>query len=375
MQKEASSSINKVLAAILIGVMLILMIGIVASGWQTDNNGENSGDLDNVSQDADNLNGDTDKNSGTADNFTNNENTAPKYPEHISYLTGLEIEEELENRIPMAMVIDPNAPTYGISDSELTIEIPTENGKTRFITYIRNINELGKIGAFVSTRNYMSELTAFFGGFLISMGKDDIISYPSLSSSSIFDLSSHSDVIYKENGRNVYTDSESIFKIAKNDGIDLFSYKKEILPFEFSGFEEQITGKTSAKEVFIKYSEENSTALAYDESTKEYNLYKNERIKVDMLNGKSLSYKNVFILFADVTTYETASGTESIVNTATEGTGYYISNGTLTEIRWSVDASNKLICRSLRGDKLIINRGNSYIGYYKSSACDMVTIK
>lgn len=374
MKKEASGSLNKLLAAILIGVMLILMIGIVASGWQTDNNGENSGEHGDLTGNAENLNGDTDKKGGTADNFYADENPEQKIPEHINYLTGLEIKEEYENRIPFAMVTEANTPSYGISGTELLIEIPTEKS-TRFVIFKTDINGLGKLGAFASTRNYITQLTGFFGGSIVSNGCDDVISYASLSTDISFDLSRFSDVMYKENGKNIYTDSNSIIKISKDNNIDLISYKKPIIPFEFADFGEAVLGKTEAKTVNITYSEQNKTALVYDADKQNYVLYKNERIKTDMLNGETVSFKNVFVLFADIVTYETASGTESVVKNDTSGTGYYISNGALTEIKWCKDSSGELTFRTLIGNKLIINRGNSYIGYYKSSAMDTVTFQ
>lgn len=375
MQKETSGSINKILAAVLIGVMLILMIGIVASGWQTDNNGQNSGKDGDSAANTDNLNGDTDENSGTADNFIDNENTTQKAPEHIDYLTGLETQEKYENRIPFAMVMESNAPSYGISNSSLTVEIPIEKANTRLINYKTDILGLGKLGAFADSRDYISQLTAFFGGLIISNGKDDIIPYSSLSSTVAFDLSKHKDAVYKENGNNLYTEGEKIIKISKDEGIDLITYKRPDLPFVFCDFNESVSGNTSAKKVRVPYSEQNVTELIYDTSSERYTLYKNERAKIDMLNGEAITYKNVFVLFSDVVTYETASGTQSIVKTATGGSGYYISNGTLTEIKWSVDSANNLIFKNLNGSKLIINRGNSFIGYYKASDSNSVTFQ
>ena len=163
--------------------------------------------------------------------------------------------------------------------------------------------------------------------------------------------------------------------IRGGNNIDLISYKKPIIPFEFADFGEAVLGKTEAKTVNITYSEQNKTALVYDADKQNYVLYKNERIKTDMLNGETVSFKNVFVLFADIVTYETASGTESVVKNDTSGTGYYISNGTLMEIKWCKDSSGELTFRTLIGNKLIINRGNSYIGYYKSSAMDAVTFQ
>ena len=375
MQKEVTGSINKIFAAILIGVMLILMIGIVVSGWQTDSNGENSGDNGNITVNADNLNGDTDKNNGTADNFSSSEISQPKSPEYVNYLTGAEISEKDQNRNPFVIVTDPNALSYGISRAELTVEIPIENGGTRMLTYITDISDLGKLGALRSTRKYITSITSFFGGLVIANGNDDIVSYTALSSEIAIDLSKHSDAVHMENGKSLYTDGESIMKIVKDEGTDLISYKRPTLPFDFCAFDESVYGKSYATEILIPYSDSNSTAFVYDASSKAYVLYKNERIKTDMLNGEAVAYKNVFLLFADVITYETAYGTESIVKNDTSGTGYYFSCGTLTEIKWSVDPSGNLIFKDLSGKRLEVNRGNSFIGYYKSSDADAVTFK
>ncbi len=373
MQKDTTSGINKIFAAVLIGVMLILMIGIVANGWQTDNDGENNGESGIITDNADNLNGDTDSESGTADNFITNDDIRPNLPSHFNYLTGLEISEVYENRIPFGFLLEPNAPAYGISGAELTFEIPTENGNTRFLVFKTDISDIGKLGAFCSSRDYITQLSKFFGGVVISNGNDDIISYISVSDKIDIDLKKHSDVIYKENGKNVYTDSDSIIKICKDEGIDLISYKRPSVPFEFCDFGKKVSGTATAQSVSIPYSDENKTTFSYNEAQNLYTLYKNERVKTDMLNGESASYTNVFILFSDVITYETAYGTESIVNTATSGAGYYISGGMLTEIKWSVDSSNNLVFRNLNGTKLTVNRGNSFIGYYKASASQDVT--
>ena len=94
-----------------------------------------------------------------------------------------------------------------------------------------------------------------------------------------------------------------------------------------------------------------------------------------MLDGKVASYKNVFVLFADMITYETSAGTESIVNTAGGGSGYYATGGKLIEIRWSVGQNGELVFKDLSGAKLVVNRGNSYVGYYKSSDSQSVTFE
>lgn len=376
MKNATVGSIPKLLAATIIGVVFIFLIGTVASGWQNknDNNDNNSGDTDDTIGDADESNGDTDKNDGTADN--NNQNNEvipeePKPPEFTSYLTGLEISPELAGKLPYAITVEPGAPLYGISGSEITIEIPTESGETRFLVYRSDISQLGKIGAIAKTRNYISQITKFFGGILIANGNEDIVSYNSLASTLHIDLSKNIEYIYRENGKNVYTDYHNLNEIVKSNGINTSTYIIQQIPFDFCDYFDTVIGKASANSVILPY-ENNDSKLIYDTTEKCYFLSKNGRDKVDMLDGKTASYKNVFVLFADMVTYEMSSGTETVVNTGTRGTGYYISDGKLTEIRWNVESNGQLVFKNLTGEKLVVNRGNSYIGYYKASDSNSV---
>ena len=372
MKNSSGSSITKLLAGTIIGVVFIFLIGTAASGWNKNTDIENSGEVDNKSDNADESNGDTDENDGTADNNDQNQiPDVPQAPEFTGYLTGLETTPELNAKIPYVIAIEPNAPLYGISGSEITVEIPTEDGKTRFLLYRTDISGLGKIGAVTETRNYISQIVKFFGGILVANGNDDIVSYTSIPSSLHIDLSKKSEYVYKENGKNLYTDYQNLESIVKLEGIDTLTYVSHNIPFEFCDYFATVTGNAVAESITIPYSD-NETKLSYDKVSECYLLSKNGREKIDMLNGKTASYKNVFILFSDMVTYEMSSGIETVVNTASKGGGYYVSNGTLTEIKWSVDNNGQMIFKDLSGEKLVVNRGTSYIGYYKASDANSV---
>ena len=86
-----------------------------------------------------------------------------------------------------------------------------------------------------------------------------------------------------------------------------------------------------------------------------------------MLNGKNIAYTNLFILFVNTTTYETFNGTELVLDNVSGGSGYYVSNGHATEIRWSMNEAGELEFKSLNGEILSVNRGNAYVGYFKAS--------
>ena len=219
MKNIQNGNVAKIMAVVLISVMLIFMIGIVVNGWQHETNGENSGEVNNSNDNADNPNGDTSLNEGTADNNTL-ESILTK-PQFTNYLTGLGVDEENYAKVPYVFSVEPNAPLYGISSSELTFEIPTDNGDSRFLIYCTDISKLGKIGAIAPTRDYISQILKFYGGILVANGEDDIISYSSLPSTLHIDLSKNTDSIYKENGKNIYTDNKKLETLALKEGYDL----------------------------------------------------------------------------------------------------------------------------------------------------------
>ena len=73
------------------------------------------------------------------------------------------------------------------------------------------------------------------------------------------------------------------------------------------------------------------------------------------------------------TTYEKSSGTELVIDVISGGRGYYVTKGTLTEFTWALDEIGELNFYSLSGERLTVNRGNSYLAFYKAS--DAVNVK
>ena len=374
---DGNGNFFRSILAIVIVVLLVLSVSIAVNGWQSDTEGEYSGEDGNSADNADNPNGDTESNDGTADNkFPTTENPEkPTTPEYTYYLTGVECSPECSSALPFVFAMDPSAPLYSISDSELIIEIPTEQGKTRYLVYKSSVDGLGKIGAVAPTRDYISAIVKYFGGVLAARGNDDIVGYSAPPSTLHLDLTKRPDATFKENGKHYYTDSETTESFLEDEGIDRETLKKHKLPFTFAEYGKSVRGNNSAKRVIIPYSQENVTELTYDETSNKYLLSFAGRQKYDLLVGKEVSFTNCFILFTDSITYELAEGTESVLDVASGGYGYYLSGGTMRELRWYTDNSGNLCFRDLSSDELIVNRGNSYIAYFKSAYSDTVIIE
>ena len=293
------NNLHKIIAAAALGLILIFLIVIATSG-KNQNNDNNSGEFDEIIDNTDKLSGDTDRNTdGTADTITNNENESTgstendtkqeQPPKFTSALTGLECSEEVYSLIPFAFVTDPDEPLYGISYSEITVEIPLENGKTRLLIYISDEHNLGKIGTILPTRSYITGITELIPGVIVAYGDDGIKDHTSKSESVSIDLKENFGYAYMENGKCVYTDTQTILAFAKLEDIDKTNHQTVAAPFEFCNFGDFIVGKNEANKIEIPYSSSAPTSLIYESESKEYVLSKSCKSSIPSPTPMSLT--------------------------------------------------------------------------------------
>jgi len=364
MNNQKTNSYGKLLVFFLVAVIIVLSFGFVADGLQDGKvPDENSGNTDN-----------DDKVSGDADNDNKNdekeETNEPEIyiPEYVSSLTGLETTEQLATRTPIAITLSSSSALYGISSADILIEIPTENGESRFLFLTDDYKSLGKIGAVAPTRSYISRLSDSFGSILVSYGSDNEKTTASNKNSTAhFDLTVYSGSHYTEYNSYVYTNGDLINRGIANAGI-VDSDTVTTLPFCFSSFgADTILGSEKATTISLPYGQTTSTELIYSESDKSYSIAKSGVAVHDMLNDKTPNFENVFILFADSTTYESKDGSYLNLHTDGAGEGYYISEGTVQKITWNASDGGNIKFFSESGYALTVNRGRSYIGFLKSS--------
>jgi hypothetical protein len=391
MKSFKMNGLNKLVSLILIAVVLICTVGFAAGGWQSDPNDEpDSGEVgDNTDKTDENKDGNNEQTDGGEENTPpadeNPDNSKPQLPsedikepiieppKYYSSVTGLEITEEQLNSTPYGFVLNPQKPLYGISDSDLTVEFPIEDGSTRILSYVTDAASLWKVGSLSATRAFISSTSNFFGGIVVSYGNDDVVKYSAWDTSKLdLDISKFTDCYYIENTLYIYTNGTMV-KRAYDKASILTSSPYKSAPYSFAENGNEVIGATKATSVIIPYSSTNETEFYYSETSQKYLYFKSGERKVDMLNGKNISFGNIFILFANATTYENADGTELVLDTVAGGSGYYISKGHLTEMRWSVNESGALEFKSLSGDELTVNRGNAYIGYFKASNASKIT--
>ena len=357
-------SLIRLVAFFVIATILTCTAVFATGGWQSFI--QNEPDSDDT---ADTLlsSGDVDENT---DGSNKTEDIIVPIPETKHYLTGLTIPNSEKKLSPISFIYSSNTPLYGISNAFLTIEMPTENGATRYVSLFSQSTYLGKIGSVSPTRNYIDRIANALGTTLIHRGNDDSFIYSDESSRGI-DLLTNVGYSYTEYTEFHYTNSDLVTALIKNSGSGQIIKDTATAPFIHS--ESEIIFPDSALSVVIPYAENNTTQLIYNTTDNAYTLYKGTSAVKDLLNDKSCVYNNVFVLFANATTYENADTTETILDTRGGGEGYYFTRGTATRIIWSTDRDGNLVFTNENGTILSVNVGSSYIAFEKASRKNFIT--
>ena len=375
MNNQKNGNLVKLVAFFLIAIILTVIIAFSASGWyESDTNlPENDEEIEGE-ETLPPKNPDVDENKDGLTPDTPVVETPPEEQTKLFYhfLNGKEISEEETKKRPFACVIDPDAPLYAISSAYTLIEVPLENGKTRYIIITDDATSIGKLGAIAPTRNYINDIIYSFSSIPLYYGKDDSFLYNVLKdSNSCIDLKSQSGFSYLEYNKYCYTNADLVEAYISNNNIELTSRDELTAPYLVS--DDLIISGNPASVIDIPYEEGSGSRLIYCEDKKTYELNKNEAPITDLHSGNKLYYDNVLVLGIDATTHETEGATEQILNIKNGGKGYYALGGQILNITWSVDDSG-CITVFLNGEKLTISQGSTYISFVKSSMVGQVII-
>lgn len=289
----------------------------------------------------------------------------PVLPSYYNPLTGLASETDLSMIRPVAISLgDSNSPQYGIGNAEILIEAPVENGGTRTVMITTAYIGMPQIGAIGTTRPYLLALSSDFGAVTVCAGASDIRpgvsynTYPIMN----YEIDGATTVFYKsaeaDKPEYLYTSGTRLIGALEN-----FEKSGAHLPYSFGAFGTAIApiGK-KATGVIIPYSGNNVAQFLYDADKHIYLRSTNSKAQMDAITGEQIGFTNLLLLTCESSIYNKVTGTEFDLNTASGGTGYYISEGHSTEIAWSRDADGNLLLHDKNGTPLQVNRGKTYIG-------------
>ena len=365
-----NGNLAKLVAFFVIAVVITCTVSFAANGWQSFINADTS--VDTTPDDGyiiGTMSGEI------GNNDKDNTDTLPPAIKFYHSITGLEVNAEEAMKRPICICIDSSDPLYGLSSSYLTIEFPTEYGNTRFLCFTDEAKSLGKIGSLAPSRGYVSNLAAYFGGILLSYGTDDKFDYSYSEPSFRLDFVATGGYCYTEYTSFVYTNGDLVGAFLNNTQVNQTLSDSIPLPYYFPDEVIKINlYGGSAQSVFIPFSDSSTSQLNYITSENTYVLTKNSASKNDLINDKPLKYDNVFVLYADSTTYETERDTQLILNTDTKGSGIYASGGRYIDITWERDTAGNLVFFNSEGERLTVSRGTSYIAFAKASSKSLVKI-
>ena len=297
-------------------------------------------------------------------------------PTFLHPLTGLEATEVLSKARPISICIGNTAyalPQYGISNADILVEIPVEGGITRLMMITNDYSNIDKIGSVRSTRPGLAAIANSFDSIQLYAGTSDegessLLPYDTMD----YIMQNLPTVYYRETEinapNNLMTNGSLI-----SDGIQSFGYRTEIseafaLPYNFVDFGTVVAPVDGfASYIQMNYSSSHTIEFLYDSNTKTYAREQFGEQQIDGNNGNSLDFENVFILFSNTVTHETANGTTIDLHLENGGEGVWCSEGMQQSIFWNINEDGNVQFFDSNGSILTVNRGTSYIGFMKAS--------
>lgn len=352
----------RLIAFFLTAVILVCSFGFTVDGWTLGN------DASFISPE--DIFGGVADNNVNKDSITNkNDDAGENLHKYFNLLTGMDTTEERANSSPLAFVVDAEDACYGISNSDLLIEIPIENNATRFVSFVSDNDGVWKIGSLTSSRDYINDLVKYFGSIAIYNQKDDLKEYVHCDmNNKCLDVSLNAGYHYTEQSDKIYTNCELVISGILSSGMSPEIHSDLKLPYNFNDYgAESIQFNNIGKDVKITRDKNAIIQFKYDSQSKKYLYQKNGEYIIDSLNGKTLNFTNCFILSIDSITYDDAKGCQTVFDTIGNGVGYYLTEGTYTEIQWVASKEGAMTFFLLDGTKVSANRGTGYICYVKSS--------
>lgn len=278
---------------------------------------------------------------------------------------------------PIAVMIDNHRgawPQAGLNKTYLVYEIIVEGGETRLMALFKG-KDVDVIGPVRSSRHYFLDY---------AMENDAIYAHYGWSPKAKNDISSlgieNLNGIYygkptfwrisaKKAPHNAMTSTKTLLDAAKKKGYKTTSKATSVLTYA----DEEIDNSEGkeATTVKIPHSYMQSVTYKYDAKTKRYTRYARGVLQKDYTTGKSITTKNIIIMFANNSQLKdgTTKDRQDLHNIGTFD-GYYITNGKAIKIKCKKEnrKSKTVYTDASTGETLKVNDGNTWINICPKNA-------
>lgn len=291
-------------------------------------------------------------------------------------LTGLDdLSEEAKGKRPVAIMINnvkASLPQYGIAGADLMFECLVEGGITRMMAVFADYTKIPDVCSVRSCRYYFPVLAQGLDAYYICFGCNPTLGKQALIKTGIDYIDGNEDYDTDLFGRDParlqrYKREHTAFVKGANIPSFMESHKirtdyadrKDDYIFKFRAPKE--VSDTPCETVRLNFSKTYYSTFTYDKDAKAYKKTHCGNPHMDTAANKQLQFTNVLILKTNVELFQ---GGPLVRIDWSEGTGYYLSYGTMREIKWhkkNYDAP--IVVTNPNGKEIQINEGNSYIGF------------
>lgn len=256
----------------------------------------------------------------------------------------------------------------GLSKADIIYETETEGSITRLLAVYQDMPDVEKIGTIRSARYQFVDLAMGHNAIYIHSGVNEYCK-PHLNDVDDLDIADGTYGGEKlSNGQSstehtLYAWTEKLWENIENN-FDTKS-KSAATWVNFTQDELKLDGGT-ATSVAVPFPTQ-TTRFTYDAQSGLYTRVLGSSVQSDYFTKETTQVKNVFILLTSMSKYDD-NYTRKV--SLQSGSGYYITNGTMQEIKWSKGAaSNGFEFTDVNGNELEVSAGNSWVCIANKSTC------
>lgn len=290
-----------------------------------------------------------------------------------SDLTGEWVDEEVNNRRPVAVMINnigEAMPQSGIAQADVIYEMIVEGGITRLMAVYSDYSGLEKIGPVRSARQYYVRTADQMDAVFCHVG-GSTLGYDEIERIGMDDLDGLSGVgnyfIYRDNSRvaphNAYTSAEGLDAAIEYAQIDMTHDSSYEPMFSFNSKKKDLVEGSPAVKITTEFNASRKPWFEYHEDDQQYYRFQYGEPQIDDQTGEQLHFQNVMILFAE--TYSPDGYLMEVCN-EDSGDGYYASNGQYVPITWKYE-NGTIHYYLTSGEELKMNPGKTWITFFDAA--------
>lgn len=289
-------------------------------------------------------------------------------------LTGLDnLSDAAKGKRPVAIMINnikASLPQYGIAGADLMYECIVEGGITRMMAVFADYTKIPTVCSVRSCRYYFPILAHGLNAYYICFGCNPTLGKNALEKTGIDYIDGNEDYDKTIFGRDperlktysrehtAYVNGAALPDFFKARSVNMnYADGKDTYIFNFR--KPKPVSDQTCDFVRLNFSKSYYSTFTYDSENKVYLKTHCGNRHMDTAANKQLQYTNVFVLETDV---ELVNG-GPLVKYGWQGTGYYLSYGTVRKITWIKKGyDDPLVVMNENGKEIQVNEGTSYIG-------------